>query len=467
MFHSTIQRTLVTFLAGSALMTASCQRSQAPLLNTAMGQQNGAINNTLRSQSSEPPSRPNQVVIKFTRPKSQLAIENYAKANQLKVLRALPDGKTVLFQHFKEGISSQTVIRSFSASTGVESSQPNYVYKAFQNYPNPVNYAPAYTSQTTFRRFSDGSAATPNPPANTSPISAQYALGALSMPQAWQMTQGNPNVKVAVVDSGVDPTHPDLAGNLLPGAAFIGNPATNSQLPAWHDELGHGTHVAGIIGAMANNMGVTGIAPQCKILPVKVLDEWGNGDTISVSQGIEWATQQGAQVINLSLGVHDRDPVMEEAIKKALANNAVVVAASGNQGGMWESFPAAFPDVIAVGSVDEQRQRAETSNYGDWLSVVAPGVQIMSTKPTYPLHKNPTPGNPYEFDSGTSMASPAVAGIAALLLSQNPQLTAQEVKWRIEKSATDLGEPGFDKYYGYGMVNAAAALSMGDMVAFR
>ncbi len=457
MFHRPLHRTLMACLAGTALMT-SC-RGQAPGLTT--GQVPGTMNNTLRQQSTEQPSRPNQVVIRFKLPKSQLAIENYAKANQLKVLRVLPDGKTVLFQHFKEGLSAQSVVRSFSANTGVESSQPNYIYKAEQLYPQQGYYP---QQQTTFRRFNEATA--PAPGAST-PASAQYALAALNMPQAWQLTQGNPNVKVAVIDSGVDPTHPDLVGNLLPGASFAASKNPNSQLPPWADEFGHGTHVAGIIGAMANSIGVTGVAPQCKILPVKVLDEWGYGDTISVTQGIEWAIQQGVQVMNLSVGVHDRDPAMEETIKRALANNTVVVAASGNQGGQWESYPAAFPGVIAVGSIDEQRQRAETSNYGDWLTVVAPGVQIMSTKPTYPLHENPTPGNAYEFDSGTSMASPAVAGVAALLLSQNPRLTAQEVKWRIEKSATDLGEPGIDKFYGHGMVNAAAALNMGDMVAFR
>lgn len=455
MRHRFLQRTLITLFASTSLMTAaSCQRGQAPALSAATP---AAAGNVVRRQNADEASRPGQVVIRFKLPKTQLAIENYAKANQLKVLRVLSGGKVVLFQHFKAGVSTQNVIRSFSASTSVESSQPNYVYTAAQLYPR--GYAPQPT--TTYRRFNENTA-----PGNA-PVTGQYALAALGLPQAWQTTQGNPNIKIAVIDSGVDPTHPDLVANLLPGAAFIGSKNTDTQRPAWTDELGHGTHVAGIIAAMANNVGVTGVAPFCKILPVKVLDEWGNGDTVSVSQGVEWATEQGAQVMNLSLRVHQRDPVMEEAINKALAKNTVIVAATGNDGGVWEAFPAAFDGVIGVGSVDEQRTRANTSNYGDWISVVAPGVNILSTKPTYPLHENPTPGAPYEMDSGTSMASPAVAGIAALLLSKNPQLTAKEVKWRIEQSATDLGEPGFDQYYGHGLVNASAALNMGEMVAFR
>jgi thermitase len=456
MRHRSLQRTLITLLASTSFISmASCQRGQSPALSAAP---TGAPGNIVRRQSAEEASRPGQVVIRFKLPKTQVAIENYAKANQLKVLRVLSEGKVVLFQHFKAGVSTQNVIRSFSASTSVESSQPNYVYTAAQM--SPRNYAP---QPTTYRRFNEATA----PATGNAPATSQYALAALGLPQAWQTTQGNPNIKIAVIDSGVDPTHPDLIANLLPGAAFIGSKDTNTQRPAWTDEFGHGTHVAGIIAAMANNVGVTGVAPFCKILPVKVLDEWGNGDTVSVSQGVEWATAQGAQVMNLSLRVHQRDPVMEEAINKALANNTVVVAATGNDGGVWEAYPAAFDGVIGVGSIDEQRVRANTSNYGDWISVVAPGVNILSTKPTYPLHDNPTPGAPYEMDSGTSMAAPAVAGIAALLLSKNPQLTAKEVKWRIEQSATDLGEPGFDQYYGHGMVNASAALNTGEMVAFR
>lgn len=458
MRHRPFQRTFMTLLASTSLISVTaCQRGQAPTPLSASP--TGAAGNIVRRQSAEEASRPGQVVIRFKLPKTQLAIENYAKANQLKVLRVLSDGKVVLFQHFKSGVSTQNVIKSFSASTSVETSQPNYVYNAAQMYPR--TYAP---QATTYRRFNETTAPTTgNAPAATE----QYALAAIGLPQAWQTTQGSPNIKIAVIDSGVDPTHPDLVANLLPGAAFIGSNDTTSQRPAWTDELGHGTHVAGIIAAMANNIGVTGVAPFCKILPVKVLDEWGNGDTVSVSQGVEWATQQGAQVMNLSLRVHQRDPVMEEAINKALANNTVIVAATGNDGGVWEAYPAAFDGVIGVGSVDEQRTRANTSNYGNWISVVAPGVNILSTKPTYALHNNPMPGTPYELDSGTSMASPAVAGIAALMLSQNPQLTARDVKWRIEKSATDLGEPGFDQYYGHGMVNASAALNMGAMVALR
>ncbi len=442
-------KVLAALLVASTLLgTTACQRSNLPAATSFNPSARNAAPMAVRRQGDTRDSKAGQVVVRFKRPKSPLALENYAKANQMKVLKVLSQGRVVLFQNQKRGVSTQNVIRAFSASTGVESSQPNYIYRAFQSRRYPVNV----------RRFN-----TPSAPGVAQPT-GQYAHQSIQLAQAWQTTRGNANIKVAVVDSGVDSSHPDLRAALLPGASFIESQLKNA--PAWTDEFGHGTHVAGIVGAAVNNVGVSGVAPNCKILPVKVLDSFGFGDTMGVVQGIDWASQQGARVINLSLGIHQKDDAMEASIKSAIQKGAVVVAATGNQGGSWEAYPAAFEEVIGVGSIDANDKRADTSNYGNWISVVAPGVGIMSTLPTYPLNGNTTPGNPYDLDSGTSMAAPAVAGVAALLLSVNPQLTPAEVKWRIEQSARDLGEPGFDQYYGHGAVNATAALNMGEMHAF-
>jgi subtilisin family serine protease len=280
-------------------------------------------------------------------------------------------------------------------------------------------------------------------------LDKQWSLKAVDAETAWQSSKGS-NVVVAVVDTGVDLNHPDLKANLVPGY--------NAEDPGTPPQDGHyhGTHVAGIIAAVQNNgEGITGIAPQAKIMPVRAIS---NGGVAEVVEGITWAVDNGARVINLSLGWDYPNASVEEtiqrAVKYALEKNVVICAALSNS----SSFnPRSTPDnlagkpgfegVIGVGNVDvnDRRQGA----YGNWKSVSSPGTQIMSTMPN----------GKYGNLTGTSMATPMVAGIAALMLSQNPGLKNTELRKRMMDTARDLGNPGFDDQFGAGRVNAGAVLA--------
>ncbi|WP_059052141.1 S8 family peptidase [Paenibacillus senegalimassiliensis] len=271
----------------------------------------------------------------------------------------------------------------------------------------------------------------------------QWNLPVIETNRGWQLSKGNDNIIVAVVDTGVDLNHPDLQGRLLQGYNVI-NP---EQKPT--DDVGHGTHVAGIISANVNNgEGIAGMMWGGKILPVKALDQSGAGTTYSVAQGIIWATDHGAKVINMSLGNYADAEFLHEAIKYAFERDVVLIAATGNDNTERPGYPAAYPEVLSVSATDYNLQRAAFSNYGDYIDVMAPGESIASTYPD----------NQYAALSGTSMASPHVAALAALIRSVNPDLKNTEVMDLIRSSVIDLGATGRDKYYGYGQIDVYAAL---------
>ncbi|MNI01704.1 Thermitase [compost metagenome] len=266
----------------------------------------------------------------------------------------------------------------------------------------------------------------------------QWNLPAIETEQGWNLSKGSKEVIVAVVDTGVQANHPDLKGQLLAGY----NAITNTSPP--DDDVGHGTHVAGIIGALTNNEeGVAGISWYNKILPVKALDNSGAGTTYSVAEGIIWAADNGAKVINLSLGNYADSQFLHDAIKYAYDRDVVVVSAAGNDNTERPGYPAAYPEVLAVAATSANGEKASFSNYGDYIDVAAPGESIASTYPD----------NQYAALSGTSMASPHVAALAGLVRSLNPALTNKEVMALMTSNAVDLGEPGQDKYYGWGQVD--------------
>lgn len=228
-----------------------------------------------------------------------------------------------------------------------------------------------------------------------------WEITAFNLPKAWDFTQGE-GVVVAVLDTGADLDHEDLVENLLPGRNFI----DPSKPP--HDDNSHGSHVTGIICASNNDLGVVGVAPKCKVIPIKVLDSKGNGNLINVADGIRWAVDQGADFITMSLGSPNPVAVVQDAIKYALQKGCVTWCAAGNAGKTRQIFyPAAYPEVIGIGAIDENFDRAKFSCTGPDLDFVAPGVQILST----------VPENWYAVLSGTSMANPFAVGIGVLLLS--------------------------------------------------
>ncbi|WP_336921072.1 S8 family serine peptidase [Aquipuribacter sp. SD81] len=272
----------------------------------------------------------------------------------------------------------------------------------------------------------------------------QWPLTELQAERAWTTTTGREQV-VAVLDTGVDASHPDLRGVVLAGTS-----TTGSGRDGRRDVDGHGTHVSGVVAAVAGNAtGVAGLAPGVRVLPVQVLDDSGNGLSSWVSAGIVWAADHGADVINLSLGGPQSDPVLAQAVDYARSKGVVVVAASGNEYATSVSYPAAYPGVLAVGATSSSRQVPSFSNRGSALDVVAPGVGVLST----------VPGGGYEAWSGTSMASPYAAASAALLRAAQPALDEAQVRARLEGTARDLGARGWDSTSGYGLVDPVAALA--------
>ncbi|HEY9841260.1 MAG TPA: S8 family peptidase [Candidatus Obscuribacterales bacterium] len=287
---------------------------------------------------------------------------------------------------------------------------------------------------------------------NDSMFAKQYSHRVTNSQAGWELTKGSPRVLIGVVDSGVDVTHPDLRAKIVD--TF--NSADNNK--DVKDFVGHGTHVAGIASAMTNNgMGVAGVAPECGILAVKVASgDSGYPSTEGIANGVMWAADHGAQVINLSLGSRQESKAITDAVKYALSKNVTVVAATGNDGGRVMSYPAAVPGVVAVGATDSKDARARYSNYGPWVSVTAPGSDILST---FPLNTNLIGQTEYGQISGTSMATPFVTGLAALIRSKYPTMPQVMVKQVLESSTDDKGKPGFDEEYGHGRVNVAKALT--------
>ncbi|MBN2983337.1 S8 family serine peptidase [Cohnella algarum] len=215
------------------------------------------------------------------------------------------------------------------------------------------------------------------------------------------------------------------------------------------DDVGHGTHVAGIIAAQVNNgEGVAGMTWYTKIMPVKALDSTGAGTTYSVAEGIIWAVDHGADVINMSLGNYAEAQFLHDAVKYAYDRGVVLVGASGNDNTDRPGYPAAYPEVIAVAATDPGEARAEYSNFGDYIDVAAPGSSIASTYP----------GSRYAALSGTSMATPHVAALVSLVKAANPGLGVDEIAEIVRSTARDLGPAGKDNDFGYGQIDVDAAV---------
>jgi serine protease len=275
--------------------------------------------------------------------------------------------------------------------------------------------------------------------------STQWALDALGAETVNDRHDAN-GVTVAVIDSGVQADHPDLSGVVLSGIDYVSTGGNGSA-----DGNGHGTHVAGIVAAIAGNgVGVAGFAHHARILPVRVLDSTGSGWSSDIAKGIVYAADHGARIANLSLGAPATSSTMESAISYAVGRGTLVVAAAGNerQRGNSPSYPAASANALAVAATDSSGATASFSNTGNYVRLAAPGVSILST----------WKGSGYTSASGTSMASPYVSAVAAILASAEPSATPAQLTAALTTTAADKGVPGRDPEYGYGIVDPAAAL---------
>lgn len=267
-----------------------------------------------------------------------------------------------------------------------------------------------------------------------------WGINAVGAPAAWTAGYTGAGVKIAVIDTGIAP-HPDLV--IAGGRSFV------SYTTSYADDDGHGTHVAGIIGARNNDIGHVGIAHESSLYAVKVLDNTGSGTWSAVISGIDWAVTNDMDIMNLSLGGSSGSSTMEAAINNAVANGTLVVAAAGNSGTATGdtdtvNFPAKYTNAIAVGATTSSGVRASFSSTGPAVDIAAPGASIKST------YLN----NGYATLSGTSMATPYVAGNLALLKQANPTATITELRNILQSTATDLGVSGVDTWYGHGLIKA-------------
>jgi thermitase len=356
---------------------------------------------------SEPPTafEPNQLIIKFNENVCEHKAAEIHRKNKCEILEK---NNRLGFHLVSTTKNVKKLIDIYNKLDEVEYVEPNYIFKT------------SYVPNDSFYPF-------------------QYGPQKVQAPSAWDVTRSNSGIKIAIVDTGVQLNHPDLTSKLFPGYNFVdGN--TNPS-----DGNGHGTHVAGIAAAATNNVsGIAGMAPLASILPLRALDNTGNGTLNNIANAIIYAADQGAQVINLSLGGSQGSVTLENAINYAWGKGSVILAAAGNEGTNTLTYPAYYENAIAVASTDSNDQRSSFSNYGTWVEVAAPGSNILSTYI----------GSNYAYLSGTSMACPRVAGLAALLAAQGKNNV--EIREDIQSTADPI--LGTGSYWTYGRINANRAV---------
>lgn len=311
--------------------------------------------------------------------------------------------------------------------------------------PQPLHRIPPYSVQEVLVTLSE---------------TIDWSLELYGVPEQWQRSQGA-GVRVAVLDTGIDAEHPDLSEAIAETRDFTASRSGSL------DMNGHGTHCAGTIAARQNAVGVVGVAPQCSLLAGKVLGDSGVGDGAAVAAGIDWAREQGADVISMSLGSPQADERIALAIERAVEQGAFVIAAAGNSGrpddvnfpARWKGRPRRERDTIAVAAVDREGKVARFSSRGPEVDIAAPGVDITSTYPR----------GGYAKLSGTSMATPFVAGVVALTIAvhrqtdspQTPLSTMAELREHLSRTARDAGDLGIDTKYGAGLIDPASMLARG------
>ncbi|WP_425484313.1 S8 family serine peptidase [Halobacillus locisalis] len=352
---------------------------------------------------------------------AQAAVEK-ASQQKAEVEEYLIGFKSKVNQNAVKGAGGK-VLHEYKYMNVVHAKLPAQAVKALSNNPNVAyvekDQVAQATSQTT--------------PYGISQINADDVQA--------QGTTGN-GVKVAVLDSGIDGSHEDL--NVAGGESFV-----SGEPNALVDGNGHGTHVAGTVAGVNNTLGVLGVAPSTELYAVKVLGSDGSGSYSGIAQGIEWAISNNMDIINMSLGGSRGSATLEQAVNNADNQGVLVVAAAGNEGSKGKKntigYPAKYAAAMAVGAVDSANNRASFSSVGDELEVMAPGVDILSS----------VPGNAYDRYNGTSMASPHVAGAAALILADNPGLTNDDIRQKLNNTAISLGD---SFYYGNGVIDVQAAV---------
>ncbi len=340
-----------------------------------------------------------------------------------------------------ENITVAEMVETLHRNPDVEFVEPNYIARITAT-PNDSLFQYQYALHNTGQ-----SIGVPGSPSGTERAD-------IKAPEGWEGTKGTGDTVIAILDTGVDLLHPDLQSKVVSG----GRDFVNDDFDATDDHW-HGTHVAGIAAAETNNTeGIAGVAWNCKILPVKVLDEDGQGYYSWIAEGIRWATDEGADVINMSFGGSSEASILAQALSYAKSAGVVCVASAGNDDD-FVYYPAAYDEYcLAVAATDYDDLRPDWSNPGPEVDVAAPGTRIISCVPTWYWG----PGSlPYGYAGGTSQAAPHVAGLAALIKDLKPWLRVDEIMDVIRYTAEDINSgsaPGFDNYIGYGRINMDTAL---------
>lgn len=415
--------------------------------------------------AQQPPARPTflsgQILVQF-QPGTPAAVEAAIHRAQGATVRRVIRGIDVRVVAVPRGTEAAKVA-AYSRNPNVLYAEPDYLHQPL-NGPNDPGFNLKWdlhnTGQCSVPR---GDCATPDADIDWHEAYQALATTALSA------------VTIAMVDTGADLLHPDLSGKIIAGWDFVGNGGA-TQDPDPTDEDGHGTHTSGIAAATTNNgLGTAGVAFDglTHIMPLRVCLPEGC-PVSAMSEAYIFAADNGARAINISIGGLYRSRTEASAVKYAWQRGAVLVASAGNLGqyinaAEWKHYPAAYPEVMAVSATNYHDVLAYYSSHGNWLSVAAPGGEmaayhdtggIYSTMPTYQvtLTTNFRYSNNYDQLQGTSMSAPQVAGLAALLFAVNPTLTNSDVRSIIETTADDLGAAGFDNLFGYGRINAYAAV---------
>ncbi len=333
------------------------------------------------------------------------------------------------------------LIEVFSNNPAVEYAEPDYTVTSMAD---ESYFSRQYALQNTGQSFTNT--------AGTMPIAGGINDADVDAVEAWSTGWTGAGIKVAILDSGVASDNEDIKYKVVGRVNYSG--AATSE-----DNYGHGTHVAGIVAATDNGFGVTGVCPGCTILDGKVLNDSGSGSTSGIADGINWATANGAKVINMSLGQRTSSRTLEAAVNNAWKAGAVIVAAAGNGGNQTKIYPGAYTNVIAVAATNNSDAKASFSTYGaKWVDVAAPGENVYSTFPNHEFYLGKTYNRStgYDVANGTSMASPVVAGVAALAWASHATATNVSVRANVETTAEKI--PGTGTYWIHGRVNAFNAV---------
>ena len=382
----------------------------------------------------------NQVMVKFKSNLSDMKVTTTLNAYGTKQLKRIPRLDVFVLQ-IPDHLTVDETLTMLKLNPDIEYAEPNYkTYTCLT--PNDLLFAYQYSLHNTGQ-----SIGVPGSPSGQSRAD-------IRAPEAWEETRGSDGVVVAVIDSGLDFNHPDLANKY----SSRGRDLVNDDFDAT-DDSGHGTYTSGIIAAETNNSeGIAGVAWNCKVLPVKAIDTDGTGLYSWMIDGIIWAADQGVDVISLSIGGDVPADALEAALKYAYDLGVVIVASAGNDTGSVV-YPAAYDDyVLACAATDYNDVRPDWSNSGPEIDVAAPGDRVISCYPAWAL---PQGTLPYIFGFGTSASAPIVAGLAALIKSLKPWLTPLDIMNIIRYTSDDINAteyPGRDDFIGYGRINMEKAL---------